>query len=375
MSSSTPPTPILFVIDFFRNPHAGTEGQLYQLITGLDRRRFEPTLLVFKPSEYLDSAEFPCAVKVLGHSRLLSIKTWLSLWVAAKKFRSEGGRVAHVFFNDPSVICPPVFGMLGIQTIISRRDMGYWYTRKYLAMLNLSGRFAALAITNSQAVRKVTVEHEPFDLTSTHVIYNGYVFEERQPEIPVDLKELRRMYPEAVFAVIVANIRPIKRLEDAVRALGALPGEIPALHLVIIGDGDPKALKATSKELGVEGRVHFLGARRDVKECLTGLDIGLLCSDSEGFSNSLVEYMQAGLAVVCSAVGGNPEAITHGETGLLYTCGNLDELAICLEKLVTDGELRERLGKNAKSTARQRFSMETMVQQHQELYDSLLNKE
>jgi glycosyltransferase involved in cell wall biosynthesis len=375
MSSSTPPTPILFVIDFFRNPHAGTEGQLFQLITGLDRRRFEPTLLVFKPSEYLDSAGFPCAVKVLGHSRLLSIKTWLRLWVTAKEFRSEGGRVAHVFFNDPSVICPPVFGMLGIQTIISRRDMGYWYTRKYLAMLNLSGRFAALAITNSEAVRKVTVEHEPFHLTSTHVIYNGYEFEEGQPAIPADLKELRRMYPDAVFAVIVANIRPIKRVEDAVRAVGVLSGETPALHLVIIGDGDPKALKATSKKLGIEERVHFLGARRDVKECLTGLDIGLLCSESEGFSNSLVEYMQAGLPVVCSAVGGNPEAITHGETGFLYSCGNLKELADCLKRLVTDCELRARFGGNAKASARQRFSMETMVQQHQDVYESLLNEE
>lgn len=375
MSSHTPPSPILFVIDFFRNPHAGTEGQLYQLITGLDRRRFEPTLLVFKPSEYLDSVDFPCAVKVLGHSRLLSIKTWLSLWVIAKKFRSEGGRVAHVFFNDPSVICPPIFRMLGIHTIISRRDMGYWYTRKYLAMLNFSGRFAALAITNSQAVRKVTVEQEPFRLTSTRIIYNGYECEEAQPAVPDDLKELRRSHPDAVFAVIVANIRPIKRVEDAVRAVEALSGKTLDLHLVIIGDGDPKALKETSKKLGIEEQVHFLGARRDVKECLTGLDIGLLCSESEGFSNSLVEYMQAGLPVVCSAVGGNPEAITHGENGFLYSCGNLNELADCLKRLVTDSALRARFGGNAKASARQRFSMETMVQQHEDVYDSLLHKE
>ncbi|MCD1631307.1 glycosyltransferase [Marinobacter shengliensis] len=375
MSSRTRPIPILFVIDFFRNPHAGTEGQLCQLITGLDRRRFEPTLLVFKQSEYLDSVDFPCAVKVLGHSKLLSIKTWLSLWVIAKEFRLEGGRLSHVFFNDPSVICPPIFRMLGIRTIISRRDMGYWYTPKYLAMLNLSGRFVSLAIANSQAVRKITIEHEPFDLTSTHVIYNGYEFEDEHPAIPADLKELREEYPDAVFAVIVANIRPIKRVQDAVRALGVLSGETPALHLVIIGDGDPKALKATAKKLGIEERVHFLGARRDVKECLTGLDIGLLCSESEGFSNSLVEYMQAGLPVVCSAVGGNPEAITHGETGFLYSCGNLKELADCLKRLVTDSELRVRLGGTAKTSAMQRFSMETMVRQHQEVYDSLLNKE
>lgn len=375
MSHATRPTPILFVIDFFRNPHAGTEGQLYQLIAGLDRRKFKPALLVFKSSDYLDSVDFPCAVKVLGHSQLLSIKTWLSLWGVAKEFSSEGGRIAHLFFNDPSVICPPIFRMLGIRTIISRRDMGYWYTRKYLVMLKFSTRFVALAITNSQAVRNVTVKHEPISPASIQVIYNGYKFEERKPAAPADVKELRGEYPNSLFAVIVANIRPIKRMEDAVRAVGALSVETPALHLVIIGDGDPNALNATAKEVGIEDRVHFLGARSDVKDCLTSFDIGLLCSESEGFSNSLVEYMQAGLPVVCSAVGGNPEAITHGETGFLYSCGNLDELADCLKRLVSDSELRARLGGNAKSSARQRFNMETMIQQHQEVYDSLLNEE
>jgi glycosyltransferase involved in cell wall biosynthesis len=369
------PIPILFVIDFFRNPHAGTEGQLYQLISGLDRRKFEPTLLVFNSSEYLDSVVFPCTVKVLGHSQLLSIRTWLSLWSIAKEFRREGGKLAHVFFNDPSVICPPIFRMLGIRTIISRRDMGYWYTRKYRIMLKLSGRFSALAITNSNAVRKVTIEHEPFKPSRTHVIYNGYEFKEEQRGVPADLKELREEYPNALFAVIVANIRPIKRVEDAVRAVGALSEKARDLHLVIIGDGDPKALKVTAKKLGIEEKVHFLGARRDVKACLTMIDIGLLCSESEGFSNSLVEYMQAGLSVVCTEVGGNPEAIIHGETGFLYSCGNLNELVDFLNILVTDSELRARFGVNAKVSARQRFSMETMIQQHQDVYESLLKEE
>jgi glycosyltransferase involved in cell wall biosynthesis len=362
------------VIDFFRNPHAGTEGQLYELISGLDRRKFEPTLLVFKQSDYLGAVDFPCAVKVLGHSRLRSIRTWLSLWLFAKKFRSGGGRVAHVFFNDPSIICPPVFWTLGIRTIISRRDMGYWYNRKYLAMLNFSGRFVSFAITNSQAVKKVTYRHEPFCPAAIQVIYNGYRFEEKQSEVPADLNELREKYPDVVFVGIVANIRPVKRLEDAVRVVAVLAKETLALHLVIIGDGDSRALKALAKELGILERVHLLGARGDVKQCLTGLDIGLLCSESEGFSNALVEYMQAGLPVVCSAVGGNPEAITHGETGFLYSCANLDELTDYLKRLVSDNELRARLGGNARASARQRFSMERMVQEHQEVYDCLLSE-
>lgn len=369
------PQPILFVIDHFRNPNAGTEGQLFQLVKGLDRTRFKPHLLVFRDSEFLQVGGFPCDYSVLGQHRVLSVATWYALWQTARRFRASGGRLAHVFFNDSSVVCPPIFRLLGIETIISRRDMGYWYTRKYLALLNLSGRFVAAAITNSEAVKEVTLRHEPVSSDNTHVIYNGYEFEEVQPSIPSDLQELRVGHPDAVFAGIVANIRPIKRMEDAIRAVGLLSGQSPALHLVIIGDGDPEDLKAMAKELGIEGQVHFLGARRDVRGCLAGLDIGLLCSESEGFSNAVVEYMQAGLPVVCSAVGGNPEAIAHGETGFLYGCGNVSELAERLRALAFDGDLRARLGENASVNARQRFSMETMVRQHQEVYGSLLNKE
>lgn len=369
------PEPVLFVIDYFSTPNAGTEGQLFQLVKGLDRSRYAPHLLVFRDSDFLRVEGFPCEYTVLGHHQVLSVATWLALWKFARGFRKVGGRLAHVFFNDPSVVCPPVFQVTGIKTIISRRDMGYWYTRRYLWMLGLSGRFVSAAITNSCAVKNATLLNEPISPKNIHVIYNGYHAGEESPLIPMDLVELRERSPQAVFVGIVANIRPIKRMADAIRAVGAVSTRFPALHLVIIGGGESDELSTIAKDCAVHERVHFLGVRRDVKGCLRGLDIGLLCSESEGFSNAIVEYMQAGLPVVCSAVGGNPEAITHGETGFLYSCGDVGELAMRLSELAADSGLRAELGENARSVARQKFSMETMVRRHQEIYDALLNKE
>jgi len=250
--------------------------------------------------------------------------------------------------------------------------MGYWYTLAYRAMLSLSGRFVSAAITNSDAVRQVTARSEPFDLSGVHVIYNGYEVEATSHDLPADLVGLRNRHPNAVFAGLVANIRPIKRIEDAVMAVGQLQRRGYDLHLLLVGDGNQAGLRLQVSEQGVSEKVHFLGPRVDVKACLKALDIGLLCSESEGFSNAIVEYMQAGLPVVCSSVGGNPEAVEHGETGYLYPCGDIAELTDCLRALSNSSELRERMGHNAMWRARERFGMEAMVTRHQEIYEGLI---
>ncbi len=360
--------PILFVIDYFRNPHAGTEGQLFQLVKGLDRSRFTPYLLVFNDSDYLREHGFPCEYEVLGHSRLSSLEMWRALWSFARSFRVNGGRLAHVFFNDPSVICPPVFWCKGIRTIISRRDMGYWYTPALQVALMVTGRFVSAAITNSHAVSEVTACKELLSPKRIHVVYNGYEYEPASGAIPNDMAELKRQYPEAIFAGLVANIRPIKRIHDAIEALGDRDRCSGNIHLVVIGDGNPVKLKRLAVDRGVEDRVHFLGRRSDVKSCLKVLDVALLCSESEGFSNSIVEYMQADLPVVCSNVGGNPEAVAHGETGYLYPCGDVGALAVLLTKLGESEELRRSIGCKAGKVARERFGMEQMINNHQAIY-------
>ncbi|MCM0611826.1 glycosyltransferase [Marinobacter sediminum] len=372
MSQQEVPQPILFVIDHFRNPNAGTEGQMFNLIKGLDRVRFEPILLVFCDSEYLQDNGFPCEYHVLGHTRLSAPVTWAAMWKLARKFRASGIRLAHVFFNDPSIICPPVFRLNGIKTIISRRDTGYWYTPAYRTMLAVSGRFVSAVITNSDAVKQVTLRTEPFDPSQVHVVYNGYQAEEASCDMPADVTGLREKHPSSVFVALVANIRPIKRMEDAVKGIGQLHQSGLDVHLILIGDGNQTDLRLLASEQGVAEMVHFLGPRADVKACLKALDIGLLCSESEGFSNAIVEYMQAGLPVVCSDVGGNPEAVEHGETGYLYPCGDVAALASHLQRLSDSSELRQRIGDNAFRRARERFSMETMVAKHQEIYEGLI---
>ena len=366
---------VLYVIDAFENPHAGTEGQLYQLVTELVRAGHEPHLLVFRESEFLSEGRFPCAHSVLGVSASIrSPGTWRRLLAEARRFHAQGFRLAHVFFNDASVLCPPVFRLAGIRSIISRRDMGYWYTPFYLWTLRFTRHFVRCVITNSEAVKAVTVQKEWYKESQVRVVYNGYPMTNEGMANTSPEPENWPVQETALTVCLVANIRPIKRIQDAIEALAMMPAADKPLHLVVIGGGQPDTLANLSEELGVSRRVHFLGSRQDVRECLALADIGLLSSESEGFSNAIVEYMLAGLPVVCTDTGGNPEAVMDCESGFLYPVGNVAELSRKLGMLAADEKLRLRLGEQAKLQARQRYCVEAMTAAHTEIYKSLMEE-
>src|SRR5690606_15567350 len=193
------------------------------------------------------------------------------------------------------------------------------------------------------AVKCVTAEREPIPQSKIHVVYNGYKECSSTVPVPRDFERFVSPIESSVVIGLVANIRAIKRIEDAIIAVKKLGLRGISVILVVIGDGDVTSLERLSVDQEVSDRVFFMGAREDVRSCLRVFDIGVLCSESEGFSNTIVEYMQAGLAIVCSSVGGNPEALSHGETGFLYPVGNTDVLVDYLERLIVRPELREEM--------------------------------
>lgn len=364
---------ILFVIDAFENPNAGTECQLYRLISELGKAGFQPHLLTFRESDFLKEGGFPCDYTVLeGSVSIRSLNTWRQLATLAKGFKSRGYYLAHVFFNDASVLCPPIFRLAGIRTIISRRDMGYWYTPGYLWALRFTRYFVSGVLANSEAVKGVTIQREWYHNNQVSVIYNGYPIMEEKPLAPSEMPVDWPVTDNSMTICLVANVRPIKRIQDAIEVLAMLETSIRPPNLVVIGGGESGALAKLAQRHGVSGRVHFLGSRKDVTSCLLASDIGLLCSESEGFSNAIVEYMLAGLPVVCTNAGGNPEAITDGETGYLYPVGDLVALADKLNKLISNQKQRRLFGERARELARERFSVEAMMEAHQQYYQSLM---
>ncbi len=361
---------ILLVIDKLTNPHAGTEGQFLLLIEQLMSAGLEVQAIVLAGSDWLSAHKLPCPVTLVGSASIKSPKTWFRLYKLARFFKRQGFHVAHVFFNDASVVCPPMFKLAGIRTIISRRDMGFWYNSLYRFILPITGRCVDLVISNSQAVSQITGAVEKIPDAKRVVIYNGY---NRASEKLVVVPELLALREQgAVIFGLVANIRPIKRMQDAIAALAELGNEFQQAHVVIIGAGDAEPLRLLASNLGVLERVHFLGGRSDIPDCLQYFSVGLLCSESEGFSNSIVEYQFAGLPVICTRTGGNPEAVEHEETGLLYEVGDIQALASAFKYVLSNVNKATAMGNKAHALANERYTVKKMCDHHVEVYAKLV---
>jgi glycosyltransferase involved in cell wall biosynthesis len=139
--------------------------------------------------------------------------------------------------------------------------------------------------------------------------------------------------------------------------------------LLLVGDGPERdTLERMVRELGLQQRVQLLGHREDVPELLSQFDTFVLPSLSEGMSNTLLEAMAAGVAVVASDVGGNREIIEPGRSGLLFPSDNLEAAAQALGRLVADADLRARLAAAGLERAEKTFGMRVMLDAYEELY-------
>lgn len=172
--------------------------------------------------------------------------------------------------------------------------------------------------------------------------------------------------------VSVGRMAAPKDFITLVRALARLPGG--SYHAQIIGDGPERgAIAAEIERLGAGAAVALVGERDDVPERLAAADVFVLSSRSEAMPMVVLEAMAAGLPVVASAVGGMPELVVDGETGLLVVPGDPQPLAAALSRLARDPLLRGRLGAAGRDRAARHHSLEEMRRRHADLYRSQLS--
>mgnify|MGYP006206566403 CR=1 FL=1 len=159
-AARTSPARIVFLMDFYDGPRAGTEMQLLELLTGLDRARFDPSLVLLRAMpKGSDRWQLPCPVEVLGIDRMASPAAALRMAAFAARLRRERVRLVHILFNDASLIGPPFCKLAGARTIVARRDMGFWYTPGILPLLRLNEnrRISHLSLADKERIFKEQV--------------------------------------------------------------------------------------------------------------------------------------------------------------------------------------------------------------------------
>jgi glycosyltransferase involved in cell wall biosynthesis len=157
-------------------------------------------------------------------------------------------------------------------------------------------------------------------------------------------------------------------------ALASLKDRYPVQGLVIGGGRRETEMRQLAVEMGLEERVRFLGQRDDVPDLLAALDIFVLPSHSEGVSLALLEAMAAGLPVIASRVGGLPEVVTDGDTGLLIPPQDPEALAAALARLLDEPAWAKKLGENARRQVEENFSLERLGREINEIYGELVEK-
>jgi len=177
---------------------------------------------------------------------------------------------------------------------------------------------------------------------------------------------------EAPTAVHVSNFRPVKRVPWLVRAFEMATRGTNA-QLVLVGDGpDQPACRKLSRELDICDRVRFLGTRDALPQFLATADVYALASTEESFGLSALEAMACGTPVVATAVGGVAEVVDDGKTGLLAPVDDLEGYAAHLRRLLTDPELAQGMGREARVQAEERFARKKVVARYEAVYRGLL---
>jgi L-malate glycosyltransferase len=377
-SAQKPPTKILYVMDTLHGGDrvGGTEGQFLQLLSHLDRRRFEPHLALFRSTLYVEQvANVSCPVTVLGIQKLLSPRSMGKLLQLTSRVYTERFSLVHVFLTDASLAAPLFCRLGGARVVVSRRDMGFWYTPSALRVLRVSNLLVSCIIANSEAVRLNVHRRERYPLRGTEVFYNGHDPARFDSAPLAGFRERLGIGASDPIIGMVANLSPWKRQGDLLHAFALVHRQHPSAHLVLVGTGSMEAtLKETARAIGLERKVHLIGGVADAVPIVKHFTVGVLCSESEGLSNAVIEYMGAGKPTVCTNVGGNSEIISDGESGFLVDPGDLVTLAARLNYLLANASVCESMSRTARVRA-QHLTSQHMATRHMNLYARLASCE
>jgi glycosyltransferase involved in cell wall biosynthesis len=284
------------------------------------------------------------------------------VWSLARLFSRLRADVVHTHDERPNIYAAPAAKLIGTRrNIHTRHSQGSKLTRRQQWLVRLSAmcndRFVCISSDSATWAMRQGIPRRKIT-----VLPNG-----------IDLERFAFSGPNSTGpAVLVARLSPEKDIGTLLQASAILLSRrVPNFRLEIAGDGPCRAdLERQSATLQLGDRVRFLGVVRDVPGLLARARLFVLSSLTEGISLTLLEAMARGLPVVATRVGGNPEVVIEGETGLLVSSASPTELAQALEQCWSSPDLCARMGKRGRRRVEEHFDIRRMVSQYEAMYRS-----
>jgi glycosyltransferase involved in cell wall biosynthesis len=250
------------------------------------------------------------------------------------------------------------------------------FNRKRRVICRFLSRFTDLSLAVSREVKDYLVSEIGLNPVKVRVVENGVdiaAIDAARPRAEVR-RELGLPAGAAVIGLVGRLDHWGKGHRELFAAMAQLKDRYPCHALIVGGGRREREVRQFAEGLGLAGEVHFLGQRLDVPDLLQAMEIFVLPSYSEGVSLALLEAMAAGLPVVASAVGGNPEVVTDGETGLLIPPRDAEALAGAMERLLVDPGWAKELGTRARGHVVANYSLARFGREIIAIYDELVGK-
>jgi glycosyltransferase involved in cell wall biosynthesis len=360
----------------------GTENQFMALARTLDRTRFD--------------VEFACLRRWGGFVDELEqrniplteypVPTFRSVTALAQQARlarhivRRGVQIVHAYNFYGNVFATPPARLVAPVTIASIRDRAPYLTAMQKRVQRYACQFADCILVNADAVKDWLIG-EGYNGSKISVIRNGVDlsrFDNAPPRA-----ELRRELglPDGTPLVgVISRLTRLKGLEHFLEAAAMVRARVPNARFLIAGETSPMdreylgELQQYAERCGVAESVIFTGLRRDVPAVLSSLDVSVMPSLNEALSNVVLESMAAGAPTVATRVGGTPEAIADGVTGVLVPPADSRALADAIVHLLHDTRLATHLGAAARARIVDHFSVRRMVRSTEDLYVELLER-
>jgi glycosyltransferase involved in cell wall biosynthesis len=372
---------LAFIVDHLALAVAGTENQLFKMIPGL-AREFDIDLICLRENDWLERQKAYLGSEVRffeisNFKRLITYRNWLRM---SQYLRTSSPDIVHTFFPVSNIVGTLAARVAGVPRIVaSRRDFGEWMRPVYLKATRVANCFVDRIVTNSTQVRNLTERVEKYPANRIEVILNGIDLAQTvRRTADAELRRSIGIPEDDSVVVLVGNYRPMKRHLTIVEAAAkVLERERNVSFLLIGGDYEPgqpikTAVQALAARLGVAAKFFYAqAAEGETPRFLSFADIGVNCSQGEGISNAIMEYMASEIPCVVAASGGNPDLVAHEKTGLLFELEQADQLAAGILRLLKDRALGGRLAAAALEHLRIHMSIPVMVARFSEFYRGL----
>jgi L-malate glycosyltransferase len=353
----------------------GTERQLTETAKSLDRSRFEPVVGCFRKQGIRVGELAAAGVRVVQFPvmSLASAGAISGAWQFIQYIRRHKIKVVHTFDYPFTVFAVPLARFFTRAIVISsQRSHRDLIPPGHRTVVRITDRLVDAVVVNCKyLVRHMEIdEHVPAD--RLQLCYNGVnmdVFHTLDARRPAELP------PAALVIGVVCSLRPEKDLGTLLKAFARVRPLRAAIKLAIVGSGPMlEPLQFEARSLGILEACLFVPATGDVTSWLRAMDIFVLPSLSEAFSNSIMEAMACGCCTVASNVGGNPELVRNGESGLTFEAGDAEGLSVALRSLIEDEALRGRLAAAGNQLMKEHFSTRASADRMAEIYTNLIER-